>query len=215
MSKTIGNIIDYVNLVIPNKLEDATKIIFLSDLLGDGDFHKYNPETITFDTQTVEDQSEYDLPTGIRVKDLLYLGISPTTYNSTDVVGTTTLFTQYKYYGLEDAKYGSRYTNYTTQLSISPTPDDEYHMRMIYKPFYGPYNTTADTTTIILANNTLIEYLQCKVAARVCKSMAFPRIDLGNNYEIEAASKLSNARINYFKEKRSYSNRNISYKRWW
>lgn len=215
MGKTIGDIITYVDSVIPNKITEATKIIFLSDLLGEGDFRKFNPEIVQYDTYTVADQSEYDLPASIKVKDLLYLGVSPTTYNSTDVVGSTTLFQIYKYYGQEDSQIGQRYTNYTSQLSLIPTPDDSYHMRMKYRPFYGAYSASSDSTTIIEADNNLINYLQNKVAARICKSMAFPRIDMGNNYEIDAEMNLNNARLNYYKTRRAESNRNISYKRWW
>lgn len=215
MAKTIAEIIAWVDEIVPNKVESTTKQIFVRDLLGVGsDVYKYNTELTWHSTKTVANQNEYDLPAGVKVEDLVWLGVSNTTYNSTDVLGTTTPFVEYKYYGLEDTKEGSRYTNYTTQLSITPTPDDAYHMKMIYKPNYSA--ASSDSTTVLNLNNPLLEYLQNKVAARVCKSLSFPRIDLGNNYEMEAESKLDRARMHYYNNRHSkYSKRNISWKGWW
>jgi hypothetical protein len=215
MGKTIAEILSWVDEVVPNKLNSTTKQIFISDLIGDGDFSKYNTKKTWWDTQTVADQAEYNLPSGVEITDISYVGISPTTYNSTDVTGSTTIYTEHKFKGMTEEKE-TAYTEYTTQLVIYPTPDDAYHMRIIYKPMYrGSYNASTDTTTLIDADKPLIDWLQNKVAAKVCKSMAFPRIDLGNNYELEAETKLSNAKINYFKKKRATSKTNISYKSWW
>jgi hypothetical protein len=215
MGKAISEIIAWVDEIVPNKIESTTKQIFVRELLGvGGDIYKYNTEISMESTATVADQNEYDLPAGIRVEDIEWLGVSNTTYNSTDVLGTTTPFNEYKYYGLEDEIEGCRYTHYTSQLSITPTPDDAYHMRILYKPNYAA--NSSDSTTVLNFDNPLIEYLQNKLAARVCKSGSFPRIDLGNNYEIEAESKLNLARLNYYKLKHvKQSKRNISWKRWW
>ena len=61
-----------------------------------------------------------------------------------------------------------------------------------------------------------MEYLQNKLAARVCKSGSFPRVDLANNYEIDAEFKLGIARTHYHNTKfKKQAKRNISYKRWW
>lgn len=218
MGKTITEILSWVDETVPNKIATTSKQRFIQDLLGrGGDVYKYNTELVWQSTATVADQNLYDMPAGVQVRDITYLEVSGTTYNSTDVLGTTTPFTEYKFHGLEDAKVGNRYTNFTTQLSITPTPEDAYHYRYLYKPAYvGPYTATSDSTTVLNMDSVLIEYIQNKVAARVCKSGSFPRIDLGNNYEIEAESKLSNAKMNYYNLKhRTQSKRNISYKAWW
>lgn len=215
MSKSVADIIAWVDEKVPNKVESTSKVIFLKELLGHGsEAYKFNTEVEWYDTATAADTNEYNLPSGVKVQDIVWIGVSNTTYNSTDVLGTTTPFTEYKFYGLEDSKIGSRYTEYTTQLSISPTPDDAYHMRILYKPNYA--NTSSNTTTILNMSGPLIEYLQNKVAASVCKSGSFPRIDLGNNYERDAETKLDTARTHYYNLKfRRQPKRNISWKRWW
>jgi hypothetical protein len=218
MGKAISEIIGWVNEVVPNKVNSTTMQVFLKELLGVGsEVYKFNTELTLNSTKTVANQNEYDLPSGVRVEDIEWLGVSNTTYNSTDVLGTTTPFNEYKYYGLEDEIQGCRYTNFTSQLSITPTPDDAYHMRIIYRPSYAALGVaSSDSTTILNLDNPLIEYLQNKLAARVCKSGSFPRIDLGNNYEMEAESKLATARMQYYKIKHvKQSKRNISWKRWW
>lgn len=215
MQKTIAELIAWVDEVVPNKISSTTKQRFISDQLGDSEFRRYNTAKTWYDTYTASGVSEYNLPSGVRVDDLIYLGISNTTYNSTDVLASSTPYVEYKYAGLRDESYPC-YTDYTTKLAIKPTPQDAYHMRMIYKPQYRNLPAaTSDSTTLIEAETPLINWLQYKIAARVCKSMTFPRIDLGNNYELDAEASMGVARMNYYNRKRRESKTNIGWKDWW
>ena len=215
MGKTLQAIINWVDEVVPNAMETTTKQVFLSDLLGEGDFKNFNTARTYLDTYTVADQSDYDLPTGIKVDDIIRAYVSPTTYNSTDVVGSTTLFEKYTLLGIDSEK-SPGFVEYTTQIHLIPTPDDSYHMRLIYKPVYrGNLADTTSLATEILAQKPLIDWLQNKLAARVCKSLAFPRIDLGNNYELEAEEKLSAARLEYYQDRRKRCANKIGWKDWW
>ena len=215
MQKTMAEILAWVDEVIPNKIPSTSKYRYMVDNLGDSEFGRYNTEKIYLSTNTSTSVSDYDLPSGVRVEDLIYVGVSNTTYNSTNIIGTTTAFVEYKYKGLRDTiDFG--YTDYTTKLRLLPVPIDKLHVLLIYKPMYRNIGAaTSDSTTIINAQSPLINWLQMKTAARVCKSMAFPRIDLGNNYEIDAENYMANARINYMNTKRKLSKNNISFKDWW
>jgi hypothetical protein len=215
MDKTLAQLLAWVDESVPNRIPTTSKLRYIAENLGDSMFAKYNSAKTWYDTYTVADQAEYNLPTGIRVTDLIYVGVSGTTYNTTDVIGTSTPFNEYKYAGLRDDKSPS-YTDYTTQIALVPAPDDAYHMRLIYTPQYRDMGCElTDSTTIISADTPLINWLQSKVAARVCKSMAFPRIDLGNNYEIDAESYLGDARLNWYNNKRRLSKTNIGWRDWW
>lgn len=213
MGRSITDILSWVDETIPNKLPTTSKMQYLSDLVGDGEFKKYNDYVTTYEFATSSGSAEYDLPAGVRVTDLLYVGISATTYNTTNVLKSTTPFTEYKYRGLDDEGVG--YTEYTSQLALVPKPDNSYHIRIKYRPIYGPFTASSDTTTIITADSPLINYLQHKIAAKVCQAMSFPRIDLANNHEISAEENLATAKMNYFRKKRQLSKKNISYKGWW
>ncbi len=213
MGKTLASIIGWADAIIPNKVASTDKYVLLSDLLGDGEFRRYNYYENTYDFYVSTHTAEYDLPTSIKVHDITYLGISNTTYNSTNMISSTTPFTEYKLKGTKDTHSG--YFECSTKLAIYPKPNGKFHAQLKYKPYYGPYTATSDSTTIIVANNNLINYLQYKLAARICQSMAFPRIDLANNFEISAETELSNAKSEYYYVERKRTKNNISYKRWW
>jgi len=213
MGKTLDSIIAWADEIIPNKVSSTAKIMLLSDLLGDGDFRKYNDHEESYHFYVSTHIADYDMPSRIKISDLTYVGVSATTYNTTNVIGSTTPFTEYRYVGRKDSGIG--YTEYTTKLAFVPKPAGKYHAILKYKPYYGPYTASSDTTTIVNANNNLINYLQYKLAARICQSMAFPRIDLANNFELSAESELMNAKIQYHRYKRATSKHNLSYKRWW
>ena len=213
MGKTIETIISWADEVIPNKLSSTSKIAFLSDLLGDGNFRKYNDEELQYDFYVSTHTAEYDMPRGIKIADLTYVGVSATTYNTTNQIRSTTPFTEYRYLGIDDSGIG--YTAYTSKLAFVPKPSGKYHATLKYRPYYGPYTASSDTTTIIVANNNLINYLQYKLSAMICQAMAFPRIDLANNFELSAEYELMKARTQYYKYKRITGKKHLSYKRWW
>jgi hypothetical protein len=214
---TIQSVIDYVDEVIPNKINSTTKLKFVSDLVGRGsEFYKFNYALATYEFKASSSSAEYNLPAGVNAMDIVYVGVSGTTYNSTNLTKSTTPFTEYKYVGIDDLTAGKTgWSDYTSQITFGSKFDNSYQAKIVYKPYYGGYTASSDTTTILDVDTPLIEYLQAKVAAKVCKSMAFPRIDLANNYELEANEKLAKARTNYFRYKRKTSRQNISYRDWW
>ncbi len=216
MAKTITQILAYVDSKVPNRIATSDKIVLLSDILGDGQFKEYDPTLLYSSTYTSTGSSNtYNLPSGVRLEDVYWLGVTNSTYNSTNLLSSTTLWNEYKFAGIEDTLEGLRYYAYTTQYSLSPPPTDVYHLRVMYTPHYGPYNASSDSTTVIDVPNPLIQYAQYKLCAEICKHGSYPRVDLGNNYELSAVEALNEAAFFFHKSRHGNSKRNISWKRWW
>jgi hypothetical protein len=75
--------------------------------------------------------------------------------------------------------------------------------------------STSDSTTLLKVDDLLINYIQNKLAAKVCRSGSFPRIDLGNNYEMEAIESLNRAKLNKKQLETRTAKFKRSYKDWW
>lgn len=212
MTKKVGEIIDYVDEMVSNRVNSTTKITFLNDIMVTA--KEYNTETAILNTTgTVADTQTYDLPAYVKVEDIIWLGVAASTFGTTVIsAASTTVYSEYKFKGIEDAEEGMRYFQHTTQFGLIPVPDDAYYMRIEYMPYLGPYTST---DTEITLNSHLINYIQDKLCSKVCKSAGFPRLDLANNYELDAMEHLNNAKRIYFQTLQQKSKRNISYKRWW
>lgn len=220
MPKTVGEILDICNELVPNRIGTTTKVKFLNDILAT--VKKYNTEITTlYTTGTVTSTAVYSLPSGVKVEDLTYVGISNSTFNTTTIAAnSTTIYLEYKFMGQDDPEVGLRYKEYTSSsIVITPMPDNDYYMVWKYRPPLGPFSSTADPTSdatvTIDVNNFLTNYIQNKLCAKIAKSMAFPRLDLANNYEMDAVEDLNNATMNYYKVNQIKQKRRISYKRWW
>lgn len=220
MAKTLAEILSICDELVPNRVPTTTKVKFLNDILITA--RKYNTEITTlYTTGTVTSTAVYSLPSYIRVEDLTYVGISNSTFNTTVIAAhTTTLYSEYKFMGQDDPETGLRYWQYTsTSIGITPMPDDDYYMVLKYKPYLGPFSSTADPSSdaaqVINVNDFLTNYIQDKLCSKIAKSMSYPRLDLANNYEMDANENLSLATMNYYKWTQSHQKRRISYKRWW
>lgn len=214
MAKTVAQITAWVDTMIPNAMDSTTKYILLEDIFDD--VKRYNIEYVVSDTTpTVANQSIYSLPTGVHWRDLVYVGVSNTTFNSTNVMGSTTLFTEHKYRTLRQNDVGlSWIENSSSSIILSGIPGNAYHMRFRYLPSLTA-NSSSDSTTIVPANDEIIDYIQNKLAAMVAKSGAFPRVDLANNYEMEAQDAKSKVMIESAKFRWNRNKDSISYKEWW
>lgn len=214
MAKTVGQIINFVDQMIPNSVDSTTKMIFIEDIWKD--IKEYNTEYVISDTTpTASSQANYSLPTGVHWKDLIWVGISPTTFNTTNVVGSTTPFVEYLYKSKRNLELGMQWwENTSTSIRLASIPDDAYHMQYRYLPSLV-CNASTDSTTVIPGNDYMADYTQNKLAAQIAKFGAFPRIDLANNYELEAQEKLTKIKIESKKLKWARMGYSISYKEWW
>lgn len=217
--KTLGEILDLCDELVTNRISSTTKVKFLNDILHT--VRKYNTKSITLYTDgTAADTQTYDLPSYVSIEDITYLGVSNSTFNTTVIAAnSTTYYVEYKFKGQEDPEVGLRYFEHSTQYGLYPIPDDAYYMKIIYNPYLGPFSSTADPSSDaaveINVDGHLTNYIQDKLCAKICKSGAFPRLDLANNYELDAMENLNLAMNNYYKTISKKSKRNISYKRWW
>jgi len=205
-----------VDEIVENVIATTTKIRFINIALQEA--RPWMTKVETFSTQTVADQQLYNLPTGVKVSDILPEGVylTQTTYNTTTVVSSTLFYNKYKLRGRLCPLEGSQFFEYTTQLGISPVPDDVVYLKVMYRHVPGEYTSSSDSTTIFDYDSDIMNYLKNKTIARICKAGKFPRLDLGNNYELEAESNLDNARMNWYKMERRRKNQNaISYRDWW
>jgi hypothetical protein len=195
-------------------VDSTTKMIFIEDIFKD--VKEFNTDYVVSDTTpTASSQATYSLPTGVSWKDLIYVGISPTTFNTTNVVGSTTPFVEYLYKTKRNEETGMQWWEYTSSsIRINSLPDNAYHMQFRYLPSLV-CNASSDSTTLIQANDLICDYIQNKLASQIAKFGAFPRVDLSNNYELEAMDKLTRVKI---ASKQMYWRRlgyAISYKDWW
>jgi hypothetical protein len=220
MPKTVGEILDICNEIVPNRVNTTTKVKFLNDILAIA--KKYNTEITTlYTTGTMASTAVYSLPSYVGINDILYVGISGSTFNTTTIAAhSTTIYLEYKLMGQDDPEVGLRYKEWSSSsIQIIPMPDDEYYMVLKYKAPLGPYSSTADPTTdatqTINVNDFLTNYIQDKLCSKIAKTMAFPRLDLANNYELDAMDNLNQAIAYYYRLAQTRQKRRISYKRWW
>jgi hypothetical protein len=214
MPKTISQVLGFVDQMIPNAVDTTTKMIFIEDIFKD--IREYNTEYVVSDTTpTASSQATYSLPTGIRWKDLIFVGISPTTFNTSNVVASTTPFVEYLYKTKRNEETGLQWWEYTsTAIRLSSIPDDAYHMQFRYLPGLT-CNATSDSTTVIPANDYMCDYIQNKLAVKIAKFGTFPRVDMSNNYELDSMELLTKIKI---ESKKMYWRRlgyAVSYKDWW
>jgi hypothetical protein len=219
--KTIKQIIDWVDGRIPNPVTLANKLIYLEDIVSDGDFRTFNTKFDIWDTQTYSSDYKIALPAGVTVDDLFYVGLTNVTYDSTNVMGTTTPFTELKYLGIRDVRDKGYFQDVITStdnvhyMGLYPQPDSAYHIRIIHKPYQSGFTSTNYSTTILKADDQLTRWAQYKLGADVLRSLAFPRIDLANNYELEAMQNMGSARVNYLNHRAKIAKTQIGYKEWW
>lgn len=214
MAKTVGNIIGWVDAMLPNSVDSTTKMIFIEDIWKD--IKKYNTEYVVSDTTpTASSQATYSLPSGVTWNDLIYVGVSGTTFNSSNIVASTTPFTEYLYRTKRNEEGASQWWEYTsTSIRLSAIPSNACHMQFRYLPSLV-CNASSDSTTVVPANDDMVNYIQNKLAGQIAKYGSFPRIDLANNYELDAQEALIKVKITSKKMKWRQLGYSVSYKEWW
>jgi hypothetical protein len=124
---------------------------------------------------------------------------------------------EYQLGGYNQRNEGSKYFRATTQgssaerIGISPIPSDVVY----YKVSYWDYPNTSNGTTTIVKNDYMVKYLQSKLLSRMCKVGQYPRIDMANNYEVEAMEALSILKREREEVENTMTPNRISYKDWW
>lgn len=217
MPKIITDMIAYINEFLPNRANSSTINTFIDDEAKR--IRRFIPDILDHSTQTVADQQTYNLPNNIRISDIISMYMSATTYNATTLVTSTLDWRKYKFAGYEDRYMGEIYFKATTENSsvnsdricISPIPDDVVY----FKISHWAYPNTSNGTTTIINNDTLVAYLENKVMAKISRMGNHPRIDLSNNFELEAESYLRVLKRERENKELALSSKRIGYKDWW
>lgn len=216
MPKSVDSIVAYCNEILPNRLQTTTIVTFLDEAFKT--IRHYTPDTTNWTTQTVSSQAQYTLPNNINVRDILQFHISNTTYNSTTVVSSTLCWDEYNFVGYRDYYKARSYrrattnnsTTYAERIVINPIPTDVIYIKVLH----WDYPVTSDSTTII-KNDFMVDYLQSKTLAKIAKTGHHPRIDLANNYELDAEEALMKLKRERSHVENELAPRHLSYKEWW
>lgn len=216
--KTVGDIINYVDRVVPNNVGSSDKYVYLQDICRD--VRHLNTKYDTWDTNTITSASFYNLPTNINWTDLLWVGVSNSTYDV--AISPSTMpysdYQEYKYKGLDESITGLQWieSGDTGITLYGLSTQNKHWIRYKCLPHLVFCTTSSsDSTSYLNVDDILTDYIQNKLAAKVCKSGAFPRVDLANNYELEANELLSRIKLNKKQFETRTAKRKISYKGWW
>jgi hypothetical protein len=220
--KTVADYVSYVNEVVPNNVATTSKYTFLQDILKD--IRDLNTYYETRDTNTSTSASYYNFPTTDMLwSDIQWLGISNSTYNV--AISPSTMpysdYTEIKYKGLDEEIDSYQWVETGTSgiILYGLSTENKHWLRYKCLPtlIFGLSSGigSSDSTTVIQVDSLLADYIQNKLAAKVCRSGAFPRIDLGNNYEMEAQDLLARAKLNKRIADTKRAKFKVGYKDWW
>jgi hypothetical protein len=216
--KSIAEIVAYVNSMLPNNVATTDKYSYIAEIARD--VRKYNLNYDTWDTNTSTASNIYALPSShLTYRDIQWIGVSNTTYDAAISQSTCPFsdYTQYKYKGMDEQQESQRWIEMGSSqiLLYGLSTADKYWIKAKYTPHLKFGLASSDSTTILNINEKIENYIQQKLAARICKSGAFPRIDLGNNYELEALELYNEIKQDYFDLERRKASLKIGYKDWW
>lgn len=217
--KTVADFINYVNTVVPNAVATSDKYVYLAEICRD--IKDLNTYYDTWDTNTSTSASFYNLPSSdIGYQDIKWLGVSNSTYDVAINPSTKPYsdYTEYTYKGLDESDVTGKWIESgTTGLCIYGLSTENKHW-LRYKcvpPLTFCTTSTTDSTTLLRVDDTLTSYIQNKLAAKICRSGPFPRIELGNNYEMEAQELISTVKTRKKQLETKTAKFKYSYKGWW
>lgn len=217
--KTVGDYINSVNLAVPNNIATTDKLVFLLDICREiKDFNSYYE---TWDTNTSTSASFYNFPSSdINFRDVQWIGVSNSTYDV--AISPSTMpysdYTELVYKGLDESVTGNQWVESGTTGVILYGLSTENKHRLRYKctpALTFGVATSSDSTTLLKTDDLLTSYIQNKLTAKVCKSGAFPRVELANNYEMEAQELYNKARLYKLQLQTRTAKFKRSYKDWW
>jgi hypothetical protein len=216
--KTVGDFINYVNSIVPNAIATTDKYVYLQDICKD--IKDYNSYYDTWDTNSSTNAAFYNFPSSdINWRDVLWVGVSNSTYDV--AISPSTMpysdYTEYKYKGMDESAATQQWcevgSSGVTFYGLST--EDKHWLRYKCIPPLVFGFASSDSTTIIKVDDMITGYIQNKLAAVVCRSGAFPRIDLGNNYEMEALEALGKLKLRKKQLETRTAKFKRSYKDWW
>lgn len=211
-AKTLGQVLTYINEVLPNALNTTTIITFINDELRG--IWKDATSTKIGEFNTVSSQYYYSLPTDCDFDMISENGLYIAT--STGVPTSTFTYNKYSYAGDDEELDGYKYYFVPGGfMGVYPIPDKNYNAKLKYQARPTLFSSTNDSTTYFDIDQDSIMYLQDKVMAKVAKSGNAPDVDLANNYEMDAEEKKRKIRYEHRRERAKSPRIRWSYKEDW
>jgi hypothetical protein len=210
-TETLGDLLSYLDIILPNALTTATKVILINDEIKE--IWRNMSPTILYEFNTAVDTIFYDLPSHTTFDQIYNQGLTISTEIGTP--SDDTVFNTYSFCASEDALQGYSYFNgLENNIGIYPTPDAIYAARLKIIQYPTLFATT-DTAITLTIDQDYIKLLKLRVLSRIAKSGSFPRIDLANNYYMDSVE--LERRMKYIQKMKKSKDRRkiISYKEGW
>lgn len=213
MSKTLGQVLSYINELLPNKMNSTT----ITGLLNSEMLKIFRDMTSTALSTTLvtgSSQALYDLPSNCDFSLITENGISVATSAG------STFFNIYNYAGADEvneALEGYRYYEginrtfgiYPIPLSSGLTIAIKYQKR---PDLFGFAST--DSTTIVPLDQDYVELLELRTMAKIAKSGNSPDIELANNFDADALEMRRELKFKRANERMKTPRKRFSYKDW-
>jgi hypothetical protein len=211
MAETLQQTLDYINEILPNKMNSTTIITLINN--EQRKLWRNMTSTSLYEMYTVANQEIYTLPTDCDFEMITENGIL--------VAGSTTgstnqTFTAYKYAGKDD--YAGDYVYYEAldeTFGIIPIPtvsNKPIHIR--YQPRPTLFAST-DTAVQFNLDEDYIDLIKFRVMSRICKSGNNPDPEMANNYEADAMELERKMKLRKARDKMKTRRRTVSYMEGW
>lgn len=214
MAESLNDVLNYINSLLSNGISTENKVTIINDILKNDWKHFTSTAYHTFNTAS--SQVYYDMPTNCKVYHIVENGVGVCATASTAATSTT-IYEPYHFIGQDETQESNVFfecSTSTTQIGIYPTPNDVYPARIKYQ-VYPTLMTSTATTTVFNVDDDFINYVKNKAMSVVAKSGKFPRVDLANNYEMDAKEILRKVKLRKKQEKTKTSRYRISYQGGW
>lgn len=210
MAKTLGQVLSYVHEVLPNSFPTTTLITFVNDEIRL--FWQYLTSTEYYEFQMSSGQAIYSFPTNVKMDQVIENGvlISDTTSSPT----SSAEWTAYTFCGADEELTGSRYFEALDNFGVYPVPDNGYYARLIYQD-YPTLMASSDTNTQFDLDQDYVDILTYRTLARVAKSGKYPRVDLANNYTLDAKEIEQKMKVKQMNDFTKTARKRWSYKQWY
>lgn len=211
MAVTLGNVMTYINTLLPNTMGSTMMISVIND--EQRKIYKYMSESAMASFTTLEDQYSYSLPANCKLEQIKQVLVT----NTTGAVSSTADFENYELAGLDDEMSGGNYYfDAFGKIGLYPVPDKTgYSGRVIYEKRPLFFASTNDVALEFDIDEDWIDVIKFKTMARVAKSGNYPDVELGNNYDREANEIESKLKMDWYKKKSKNPKWKWSYEEGW
>ena len=211
MAETLQQALDYINEILPNRINSTTIIMFINQEQRKI-WHSLT-STNMYEFETSSGVSLYSLPTDCELEYIVENGIQIS--DSTGAVTSTTLWNTYDYAGADEELTGSRYYEALDNFGLYPVPEQTGLKGRIRYQERPTLFASTDTGISFNLDEDWIDFIKFKVMSRIAKSGNNPDVELANNYEADAIEIKKDLEMRKKKEEVKTPRYRYSYKDGW